>query len=38
MPTSCVADLDNDGDVDGADLAIFATQFGRTNCTVIVSP
>lgn len=28
----CVADLDGDGDVDGADLAIFSTQFGRTNC------
>jgi hypothetical protein len=27
----CVADLDHDGDVDGVDLAIFASQFGRTN-------
>jgi hypothetical protein len=36
MPSACVADLD--GDVDGSDLAIFATQFGRTNCTVIAIP
>jgi parallel beta-helix repeat protein len=34
LPTSCVADLDGDGDVDGADLAIFASQFGRTNCII----
>jgi hypothetical protein len=32
IPTGCVADLDHDGDVDGADLVIFASQFGRTNC------
>ncbi|MBL9167136.1 MAG: right-handed parallel beta-helix repeat-containing protein [Verrucomicrobiales bacterium] len=32
IPTHCVADLDGDGDVDGADLAIFAAQYGRTNC------
>ncbi len=36
--SSCVADLDHDGDVDGADLAIFASQFGTTNCTVTGSP
>jgi hypothetical protein len=36
--SGCVADLDHDGDVDGADLAIFATQFGTTNCTISVSP
>jgi hypothetical protein len=36
--SSCVADLDHDGDVDGADLAIFATQFGTTNCVVTPSP
>lgn len=36
--SSCAADLDHDGDVDGADLAIFATQFGTTNCTVTVAP
>lgn len=34
----CVADLDGDGDVDGADLAIFSTQFGRTNCLVAPAP
>jgi hypothetical protein len=38
VPTACVADLDADGDVDGADLAIFATQFGRTDCAVPASP
>jgi parallel beta-helix repeat protein len=25
-------DFDSDGDVDGADLALFATEFGRTDC------
>jgi parallel beta-helix repeat protein len=38
VPSACVADLDGDGDVDGADLAIFAAQFGRTDCITIVSP
>lgn len=28
----CEGDFDNDGDVDGADLAIFAADFGRTDC------
>jgi RHS repeat-associated protein len=28
----CQGDLDNDGDVDGSDLAIFAADFGRTDC------
>ncbi|HSH17299.1 MAG TPA: hypothetical protein VLD18_14755, partial [Verrucomicrobiae bacterium] len=32
FPTACVADLDGDGDVDGQDLAIFGSQYGRTNC------
>jgi Right handed beta helix region len=32
LPTGCVADLDGDGDVDGQDLVIFGSQFGRTNC------
>lgn len=36
--STCAADLDHDGDVDGADLAIFATQFGTTNCTVMGTP
>ena len=34
----CIADLDHDGDVDGADLAIFASQFGRTNCVAMPMP
>ena len=28
----CEGDFDDDGDVDGSDLAIFAADFGRTNC------
>ena len=28
----CKGDFDRDGDVDGTDLAIFATDFGRTDC------
>jgi streptogramin lyase len=28
----CEGDFDNDGDVDGSDLAIFAADFGRTDC------
>ena len=28
----CEGDFDNDGDVDGSDLAVFADDFGRTNC------
>lgn len=38
IPSGCVADLDRDGDVDGADLVIFASQFGRTNCLSAPSP
>jgi parallel beta-helix repeat protein len=34
----CLADLDHDGDVDGVDLAIFASQFGRTNCVALPMP
>lgn len=30
----CEGDFDTDGDVDGSDLAVFAADFGRTNCTV----
>ena len=28
----CEGDFNNDGDVDGSDLATFAADFGRTNC------
>lgn len=28
----CEGDFNNDGDVDGSDLALFAADFGRTNC------
>jgi len=28
----CPGDFDNDGDVDGSDLATFAADFGRTDC------
>ena len=31
--TSCEGDFEPDGDVDGSDLAVFAADFGRTNCT-----
>jgi RHS repeat-associated protein len=35
FPTGeCKGDLDNDGDVDGSDLAVFATDFGRTGCDI----
>jgi hypothetical protein len=30
----CEGDFDNDGDVDGSDLAVFAAEFGRTDCPV----
>ena len=29
----CEGDFDHDGDVDGSDLAVFATDFGRTDCS-----
>ena len=28
----CEGNFDHDGDVDGSDLAVFAADFGRTNC------
>jgi len=28
----CQGDFDGDGDVDGSDLALFAADFGRTDC------
>jgi hypothetical protein len=30
----CEGDFDGDGDVDGTDLAVFAADFGRTNCGI----
>ena len=32
--SSCEGDFNGDGDVDGSDLAIFAADFGRTNCGI----
>lgn len=29
---ACEGDFDHDGDVDGSDLAVFAADFGRTDC------
>jgi len=29
---TCEGDFDDDGDVDGSDLAVFAADFGRTDC------
>ncbi len=31
-PPECEGDFDGDGDVDGSDLAVFAADFGRTDC------
>ena len=31
---ACEGDFNSDGDVDGSDLAIFASEFGRTDCCV----
>ena len=31
--TLCMADVDNNRDVDGSDLALFAADFGRTDCS-----
>jgi hypothetical protein len=30
--STCSGDFDRDGDVDGSDLAVFASDFGRTDC------
>ena len=30
---SCDGDFDTDGDVDGSDLAVFAADFGKTDCS-----
>ncbi len=32
ISTGCPGDFDDDGDVDGSDLATFAADFGRTDC------
>jgi len=32
MPDPCEGNFDHDGDVDGSDLAVFAADFGRTDC------
>jgi len=29
----CKGVFDKEGDVDGIDLAVFAAEFGRTNCS-----
>jgi hypothetical protein len=31
-PIDCKGDFDNDNDVDGTNLVVFAADFGRTNC------
>ena len=33
-PDPCEGDFNGDGDVDGSDLAVFAANFGRTDCGV----
>ena len=35
---ACEGDFDNDGDTDGSDLAVFATDFGRTDCCETGAP
>ena len=32
--SACEGDFDCDGDVDGSDLAVFAADFGRTDCAI----
>ena len=32
LAPECEGDFDSDGDVDGSDLAVFAADFGRTDC------
>ena len=32
-PNNCPGDFEPDGDVDGSDLAVFAADFGRTDCS-----
>lgn len=33
----CKGDFDEDGDVDGSDLALFASSFGRTDCPTVLA-
>ena len=35
-PRACIADFDNDGDVDGVDAAVFGADFGLTSCLSMV--
>lgn len=37
LPCPCEGDFDGDGDVDGSDLAIFAADFGRTDCPISIT-
>ena len=34
----CQGDFDHDGDVNGSDLTIIASEFGRSDCSTNVSP
>lgn len=34
QPPACDGDFDNDGDVDGSDLVVFAKDFAKTTCNV----
>jgi len=34
---NCEGDFDGDGDVDGSDLAVFAADFGRTDCPTSIT-
>ncbi len=37
-PDTCAADLNADGIIGGADIALFALQFGRINCNSVIAP
>lgn len=34
FPQPCKGDFEKDGDVDGTDIAVFAADFGRTDCAI----